>query len=404
MIDGKKLSTIFNNDINNILCASSGKDITAKEYQHAVECLLKAKPGVLAQNVGMPDPVIYRTKVATTWDKYHTEVTKAIWPDVLEEQARVQSDAVRKLFDLGTDPLALTIDACRKHSVYIVASYRMNAEDFYHGELDLFDFGRAHKNWAIPKANCLDPAIPEVYQHRMDIFKEVANNYDIDGIEFDFMRWWNMVSDPLKNHHVLTNMVRDTREVLDKAAKQKGRKKMLLGVRVRPSLTETLTGSYPNPSCKDAGLDVRTWIEKGYVNYVCPSFFWPHWPGLPNTAEFVELAENTNVGIYPTVFPIPAWLGEEGPIEVDDTEKLMRYKNEFCEVALKSYDDGGDGISTYNWTPHHQPGMVKNPGREAWGLGAKKVQMYIHTILGDKKMLLKYGSSDLNVETRFAGE
>src|SRR2546422_8990671 len=169
-VAGKRLGTIFNNDINNILAASSGSEITPAEYQRAVFAILDMKPGVLTQNVGMPDPVIYSTSVATTWDKYHEEVTRLIWPTEWKpEDARRQAGAMRKLLGLGANPLTLTIEACRQRGVPIVASYRMNAEDFYRGTTLMSDFGRAHPDWKIPGSNCLDPAIPQVYAHRMDI-------------------------------------------------------------------------------------------------------------------------------------------------------------------------------------------------------------------------------------------
>ena len=139
----------------------------------------------------MPDPVIYRSGVATPWSKYVGDA---------------QSEAMQKMLDAGTDPFTVTIAACRQHRVRVVASYRMNAEDFYDRTTDLDDFSRKHKHLRIPGANCLDPAHPEVYKHRMEIFREVAERYDIDGIEFDFRRWTHMVSDPLKNHPVLTRL------------------------------------------------------------------------------------------------------------------------------------------------------------------------------------------------------
>lgn len=52
---------------------------------------------------------------------------------------------------------------------------------------------------------------------------------------FDFRRWIHIVSDPLKNHPVLTRMVAGTRQMLDEVAKKKGRKKIILGVRVGSS-------------------------------------------------------------------------------------------------------------------------------------------------------------------------
>jgi hypothetical protein len=53
------------------------------------------------------------------------------------------------------------------------------------------DFERAHPEWRIPLteaesgdpesrwAGALDPAIPQVYAHRMAIFREVAEQYDL---------------------------------------------------------------------------------------------------------------------------------------------------------------------------------------------------------------------------------
>ena len=167
MRDNRALGSVLNNDINNILWACSGAEITPEEYQRAVFGLLDAGPGVLAQNVGMPDPVLYRSRVATTWDTYHTEVLQKVWPDLSPEEARKESDAMQTLMAADTDPLSLTIACCRERGVPVVASYRMNAEDFYHGELDAFDFGRAHRDWAIPGAHCLDPAMPDVNIRRI---------------------------------------------------------------------------------------------------------------------------------------------------------------------------------------------------------------------------------------------
>ena len=383
--NGKQLGTVFNNDINNILYASSGADTTPEEYRHAVQCLLDAQPGVLAQNVGMPDPVIYPSEVATTWDKY---------------VGGHQAAAMATLLEAGTDPLTITIEECRNRGVLIVASYRMNAEDFYEGQLDLYDFGRAHKDWAIPGANCLYPAIPEVYEHRMAIFREVAENYDIDGIEFDFKRWYHMISDPLENYPILTQMVRDTRQMLDEVAERKGRNKLLLGVRVEPMLEgefvkEDFPGAWHSPpanrSCKDSGLDVKTWIEEGVVEYVCPSFFWPRLPGVPKVKEFAELARGTSVGIYPTVFPLPAWAEDEDNPVYDSEETRLRHRNEIIEAALQCYQEGPDGISTFNWgrlAPTRQKEESIEPVLYGRGVvGFVKVERAVCPRLGDPEAL-----------------
>lgn len=356
MADNQNLGTIFNSDINGLLINCSGKRCTSTEYKNLVNNMLDMGMNVLAQNVGLPDPTIYRSKIATTWDKYHNQVIEAVWGKAAAEKD-LQAASMKALLDAGTDPLTITIETCRERGALIIASFRMNAEDFYSGELDLYDFGRRHKNLRIPGRNCLDPAHPEVFKHRMDIFTEVANEYDIDGIEFDFKRWYHMISAPRQNHPILTKMVAQTRQMLAEVAKRKGREKLLLGVRVGASLeTPPDKTKFPgishleaNPSCQNQGTDVPTWIKNGYVDYVCPSLFWPRLPGLPYTWEFAELAQGTEVGIYPTVFPLPAWAEDEANPVADSEAARYRHRDEIVKAALQCYDDGADGISTFNW-------------------------------------------------------
>lgn len=395
-MNAKKLGSILNNDINNILFAISEEETAPEEYRKAVLHLLGAAPGVLAQNVGMPDPVIYRTEVATTWDKYHGEVRRAVWPDAEADEAEHETRVMCQILAAATDPLTLTIEACREHGVLVLASYRMNAEDMYVGELDLYDFGRQHKELAIPDRNCLDPVHPEVFEHRMAIFEEVAREYDIDGIELDFRRWTHMVSEPQENHPVLTEMVRHTRRMLERVGADRGRARLLLGARVAPTIDGPAMGDN-DMSCADLGLDVETWVREELVDYLCPSFFWGHNPGDdPHTAEFVELARGADVGIYPTVFPFSRWQADDPGserIEVDDHEKMMRYRDDLVGAAVKCYARGAHGISTYNWVPHQQPGMTRRNIREAWGLGAARLQMHVHPMLSDCSRLQDYARS-----------
>jgi hypothetical protein len=281
----------------------------------------------------------------------------------------------------------------------------MNAEDWYQNTWRLADFDRAHPEYRIPGCGCLDPAIPAVYQQRMKIFGEVAAEYDIDGIEFDFRRWYHMVSKPLENHVVLTRMVRDARRMLDQTAHRKGRPKMLLGVRVGPSLE-----SDPNPilfpgifypqkptnaSCKELGLDVKTWIREGLVDYVCPSLFLATLPGLPLTREFTDLARGTEVGIYPTLWPLAAWMHGvcERPVPPQDLRALALYKYDLSTTALKIYEDGADGISTFNWYSHLRDAKVPHlwtDGEGSAGAGAEAVQSYVYPLLGNPAAIRRY--------------
>jgi len=380
-----------------------------------VYALLDLKPGVLAYNVGNPDAVVYPSAVTNTFDKHIEETTKFMPPPPKFEgpgSFRWQAEALRSLFGAGTDPLALTIEACRKRGVLCLASYRMNGEDYYEGQTLLSDFERQHPEWKIPGRNCLDWAIPEVYDHRMKILREVLENYDVDGIEFDFRRHHHMVSNPEKNHVVLTRLVRETRQMLDNAARKKGRGKLLLEARVCPSLdTDPSPFVYPgcmygprkpyDLSCRDLGLDLQTWFTEGLVDAICPSMFLQ---GLPRIREFVELAKGSDVGVYPTLFPEMPWVS--GIIEFDpkaprpdslkskEKELLALYKDDLCAQALKIYADGADGISTFNWGCFARNAQLPNLVPDNDGLlravDTAAIQTYIHPLLRDPDAIRHY--------------
>jgi len=396
--DNRQLRSIFNNDADNILYAmdsgKTGAEIAA-DYRAALEPILDARPGVFAQNVGNPDPVIYRSRVATPWSKY---------------VGGHSAESMTKMMAAGTDPLQVTIDACRSRGIPVVASYRMNAEDFYEGELKIQDFARRYPQLVIPGAFCLDPIHPEVYRHRMAIFREVAENYDIDGIEFDFRRWTHMVSDPLHNHPVLTRMVRETRQMLDEVARKKGRRRLLLGARVGPSLDTPqaearYAGASEKPtelSCRELGLDVKSWVDGGLVDYLSPALFWPDWPGLPFIREFADLARNRPVGIYPTLFPRPEWLNDSpgkkprGPIQPEDVEKLRDYRQGMTTHALQAYAEGADGLSTYNWYFHLHLSRAPRQWQNyyGYGMGGSLIQKRMLSILGDRAALRAYADDE----------
>jgi hypothetical protein len=105
------------------------------------------------------------------------------------------------------------------------------------------------------------------------------------------------------------------------------------------------------------GLDVKAWIDARLVDYVCPSYFGPTLGDIPRTEEFVALAKGSPVGIYPTVSSQPKWAA--GAEVTSNTQR--RLQNEICREALIHYDKGADGVSLYNWWPHHQIGMVAVP-------------------------------------------
>jgi len=413
----KTFGLIFNNDATTNLFPNAVKGCTPDHYKNIVRALLQAaRPGIFVMDeAGDPDPVLFRSNAATYYSKHLREVYRGMGEDFMDPaMAQGMVDILNNFVAQGTDVLTLTIQACREANTRIIPSFRMGPEDYYHMQWALSDFSRAHRDWVIPGRTCLDPAVPEVFDHFLDIFREVVENYDIDGIELNFRRWTFMISDPHKNHPILTRLVSEVRKILDDAAGRKGRDRLILGTRVGPLIEGPFIqdeypgspyGQWQNPSCRDLGLDVKTWIASGDIDYLSPMLFISMLPGLPRIREFVDLARGTNVGIYPTLFSAPFWLHEAGPkfgipqeppIDPDDTVRLRRYKNELCEAALKIYAEGADGISTFNWDFTHQPGIVHDPDflGAHFGLGGKRLQMRVASVLGNRKALEDYYRSN----------
>ena len=77
--DNRRLGTIFNNDINNIIIGM-GTTGTVDTYRQALDAILAAQPGVFAQNVGLPEALLYPTDVDNMLDKHLVEVAKQAWP------------------------------------------------------------------------------------------------------------------------------------------------------------------------------------------------------------------------------------------------------------------------------------------------------------------------------------
>ena len=178
-----------------------------------------------------------------------------------------------------------------------------------------------------------DYALEPVRQAMLDFNQEVLDGYEVDGIEYDYMRWCHMFKpgEGKKNAHLLSEFTRKTRRQLDEAARRRGCGRLVLGVRVPQSLEE----------CEYLGFDLATWIREGLVDFVVPSDFM-HSDTNMKTEEFVRLAKGTHCKIYPAIHPR---ISMDGP---NEHYRLMTLAN-FRAAAQNYYGFGADGISPYNY-------------------------------------------------------
>jgi len=172
-------------------------------------------------------------------------------------------DIMYSLWKQGVDYLPLLIERAHKQGLTFVASFRMNDTHIksYPDSALTPDYWKAHQHFRIWDATdgksyynaALDYSFPEVRDRYRDEIMEVANWYDVDGIELDFTRspYFFAPSEAWSKRAILTRFVRDIGERLEKLGKQRGRPfTLILRVACLPRALHM------------AGIDLERWIKE----------------------------------------------------------------------------------------------------------------------------------------------
>ncbi len=251
-----------------------------------------------------------------------------------------------KLVDAGLDLIQIIFDRCRKHGMKFVVGFRMNDRHAGSGTQRNFyprvqQLGREHPQWLLKEfAGGLDYKFEGVRNAVLEFVVEAIERYDLDGIEFDWMRWCHMFksSEAVENAPLLTDLTRKARGLLDDAAARRGRDRLLLGARVAQTMDE----------CTNLGYDVKVWIGEGLVDYICPSDFY-HTDFNIHVEEFAALTEGTGCEVYPSIHPSVAW----------DNQAWLPGIEEYRAAANNYYAYGAHGVSPYNYMYHW--GKIRAP-------------------------------------------
>lgn len=271
---------------------------------------------------------------------------------------------MREYIQSGGDPVREVYDAVRETDMAFFFSYRMN--DWHFLEFDETDryptldrFYTAHPEYRIGVPNRENPVgwdvknsrqqnyiVPEVQRHYLALLTELAEGYDIDGLELDMMRSPNYF--PLNRLEegmaAMTGFVRAVRELLDRIGRERG-KELPLCVRV----------PHRWAYCPQIGLDVKSWVENGWVQMVNVSSSYFH-------TEALEIEE------YRVSLPGARIYGEEQMVMNNAVNRYgwpseRRTPPEILETTAYAFlRRGADGISLYNFPftrEIEQP--VKNP-------------------------------------------
>ena len=280
--------------------------------------------------------VTYNTKVGEIMDKHGfdyqgQENTRNITAEMLAE---------------GTDVLQVNVEFARENGFEIFWSHRMNdTHDAAHrvGKPYLFwsKFKENHPQYLFGKMgdklpngrwSSVDFNHQEIRDLCVQFFKEVCDNYDVDGVELDFLRhfelfktvgWGGEASQ--EQLELLTDMVRQIRKVTEEAGMKRG----------NPILVLTRIPTSPEYA-KRAGVDIERWIDEGLIDIIVGSCYFR----LDFWENFVQLGKGKEVKMY-------AGLSESRV--KNEHPMLVRQQNAvFRARAAAAWEAGIDGIYSFN--------------------------------------------------------
>jgi hypothetical protein len=198
------------------------------------------------------------------------------WLAVDEPGARPSNKAhvMKMLHEAGVDPYRIWAARCREKGVSPWFSMRMNdvhdVHDPAYGGLSRFwrehpEYrrvpGSAGRNWS---EAAFDYAHREVRDYHLSFVKDLADGYDVDGIELDWMRFPCHLKQGREREdaHFITEFMREARKCADAAARRLGH-----AVRVGARVPTDIEGALA------IGLDVVAWAQDGSVDMIVPCNF-----------------------------------------------------------------------------------------------------------------------------------
>ncbi len=243
----------------------------------------------------------------------------------------------KMLADQGTDIVRVAVDRAKEKGKEAFISIRMNdlhftdtseyfpsvKSEFWltHPEYRMGD----HPGWHA--AGGYNFAHKAVRAYKLDLMKEECEMYDIDGIELDFMRFFELF--PFEHGReyldVMTQWMKEIRASVNRIARKK-KTTILLTVRIPPRLE----------LCMEKGLDVKTWLRLHLVDFITIG---PHWicdPNLP-VAQFKRELGDPAIPFYVTI--------DDGQFQPREPRSHGIYRG----AAANYYAQGADGLYLFNF-------------------------------------------------------
>lgn len=313
-----------------------------------------------------PDICTFDTHVGETYgDRFGKDFRKGWAP------------GIRGLRAEGTDALEVVTRHMHAKGKEVLAAIRMG--DTHHTRIDDAEphcpkFAIDHPEFVIKQPDgrtnetALDYSHAEVRQHRLGIMREIVQEYDVDGLELNFVRWAKHFprDEGPEKAPIMTEFVGRIREMLDTAAEKRNRGRLTLGVRVPESID----------ACWLAGIDIESWVRRGWIDYVVISTWNNTDPQIP-VEQFSRFTKPAGVdtivvmgNMIGTIYRGPPLILDR-PVAMSAKQKTNSYlgmlltESEARGAAANYYTWGADSISLWNVGIHFGGEVTAAPEQQA---------------------------------------
>ena len=366
-------SVWFNHDGTNVLTCVSPWHEKGEPFS---EGILRASIDELA-GIGIDAVAFNPGNGAVPW--WQSKVYPDHWEWFTRRTGKQPGSYGRYIVD-GGDMVKVFVEQCRKHDLAPVITLRLKDEHAMHN-LDsdgVSKFYYEHQRWrldprpgAIMGFRGLNWIFPEVVEERLGLLTELAEDYDIDGLELDFMRFYPFFkvdeTGYIQRRDVMTGFIQSVRELLDRTAK-KGQRRYL-SIRV-PNRIKEYDGLGIDLGLLDRerSVDIIN-VSPSYVSQVESDVsLMRAW--APNTAIFYEMTHCCARG------PSASW-GMYG----DDYPARFTTDQQYYTMANLAYARGADGVSVFNFV------YTRPYGRHAIEGNFQEPPFHIFKSLRDRDLL-----------------
>lgn len=260
----QKPKLIYYNDSRHYLMYRYDPPMSLHQLRQPVDEILGTGVDLISYGLASGHTFLHDSRVGLKWGEKSKEHNSGVmWWRAAEN--------LLCALKAGYDPLKVVVDRAHEKGVRVMASLRINEGSPPTGQ-NLYMVGKL--KYEKPEvmigeadtdnsgaAGAYDFARPEVRQERLAVIEEVCDRYEADGLEIDdYVRVFFKRDEVETNTSLLTDFVREVRELLDRIGKKRDQQ-LYLAARVHPVEAANL----------DIGMDVRTWLAEKLVNLVIPS-------------------------------------------------------------------------------------------------------------------------------------